>query len=128
MYVTGRAKDLIIIRGQNYYPQDVEATVERSGADVRHGSGAAFSIERDGEERLVIVFEAERGMKPDTATAQLDLIRAAIVRDHEIAADDIVLVRAGEVPKTSSGKIQRRACRAAYLDGTLARWPAGSHT
>jgi len=127
LYVTGRAKDLIIIRGQNYYPQDIEATVERSGADVRHGSGAAFSIERDGEERLVIVFEAERGMKPDTATAQLDLIRAAIVRDHEIAADDIVLVRAGEVPKTSSGKIQRRACRAAYLDGTLARWPAGSH-
>ena len=127
LYVTGRAKDLIIIRGQNYYPQDVEATVEHSGADVRHGSGAAFSIERDGEERLVVVFEVERALKPDTAPAQLDLIRAAVVRDHEIAVDDIVLVRAGEVPKTSSGKIQRRACRAAYLDGTLTRWPAGSH-
>lgn len=126
LYVTGRAKDLIIIRGQNYYPQDIEVTAEQSGAAVRQGSGAAFSIDRDGEERLVVAYEIERTVKPDRAGEQVDLIRAAIVRDHELHADDVVLLRAGTVPKTSSGKIQRRACRAAYLDGTLERWPAGS--
>ncbi|HYT65728.1 MAG TPA: fatty acyl-AMP ligase [Vicinamibacterales bacterium] len=126
LYVTGRAKDLIIIRGQNYYPQDIEATVELSGAAVRPGSGAAFSIDRDGEERLVVAYEVERTVKPDLASAQIDLIRAAIVRDYELAAEDVVLLRAGAVPKTSSGKIQRRACRSAYLEDALDRWPQRS--
>jgi acyl-CoA synthetase (AMP-forming)/AMP-acid ligase II len=119
LYVAGRIKDLLIIRGQNYYPQDLELTAERSGAHVRAGCGAAFSVERDGEERLVVVFEVERTLKPEARAGQIDLIRAAIVRDHELNAGDVVLLRAGAVPKTSSGKIQRRACRAAYLDGTL---------
>jgi len=125
LYVAGRIKDVLIIRGQNYYPQDIEATVERSGALIRAGSGAAFSIERDGEERLVVTYEAERTLKPDEAPPQIELIRAAIVRDHDLHAEDVVLLRAGGAPKTSSGKIRRRACREAYLDGGLERLPIG---
>jgi acyl-CoA synthetase (AMP-forming)/AMP-acid ligase II len=121
LYVAGRIKDVLIIRGQNYYPQDIEASVERSGASVRAGSGAAFSIERDGEERLVVAYEVERTVTPGEAPAQVESIRAAIVRDHELHTDDVVLLRPGGAPKTSSGKIRRRACRDAYLEGTLDR-------
>ena len=124
LYVTGRIKDLVIIRGQNYYPQDIELTVERSGAQARPGAAAAFSIERDGEERLVVAFELERGVKPADRPAQIDLVRAAIATEHELNASDVVLLRIGAIPKTSSGKIQRRACRSAYLDGTLERLDA----
>jgi acyl-CoA synthetase (AMP-forming)/AMP-acid ligase II len=124
LYVAGRIKDVLIIRGQNYYPQDIEATVERSGAPVRAGSGAAFSIDRDGEERLVVAYEVERTVKPADAAPQIESIRAAIVRDHELHADDVVLLRPGGAPKTSSGKIRRRACRDAYLEGNLERLPA----
>jgi acyl-CoA synthetase (AMP-forming)/AMP-acid ligase II len=124
LYVAGRIKDVLIIRGQNYYPQDIEATVERSGAQVRAGSGAAFSVDRDGEERLVVAYEVERTVKPADAALQIESIRAAIVRDHELHADDVVLLKTGGAPKTSSGKIRRRACRDAYLEGSLDRMPA----
>jgi amino acid adenylation domain-containing protein len=100
LFVTGRLKDLIILRGRNLYPQDVELTAERSHPALRPGCGAAFGVERDGEERLVLVQEA--------------------AEEHEAALDDVVLVRRNTVPKTSSGKIQRRACRAAYLAGAFA--------
>lgn len=123
LYVAGRIKDVLIIRGQNYYPQDVEASVERSGVPVRAGSGAAFSVERDGEERLVIAYEVDRSVKAREAPAHVESIRAAIVRDHELHADDVVLLRPGGAPKTSSGKIRRRACRDAYLEGSLDRLP-----
>jgi acyl-CoA synthetase (AMP-forming)/AMP-acid ligase II len=93
---------------------------------VRPGGGAAFSVERDGEERLIVVQELERGVKPADRPAQVELIRAAIAREHELNAHDVVLLRVGSVPKTSSGKIQRRACRAAYLDGTLERLDGGA--
>lgn len=124
LYVAGRIKDVLIIRGQNYYPQDLEATVERSGAQVRAGSGAAFSVDRDGEERLVVAYEVERGVGPAETPPQIEAIRAAIVRDHELHAEDVVLLRPGGAPKTSSGKIRRRACRDAYLDGSLDRLSA----
>ncbi len=126
LYVAGRIKDLLIIRGQNFYPQDLELTAERSGAHVRAGCGAAFSIDRDGEERLVVAYEVERTLKPEDRASQIELIRAAIARDHELHAEEVVLLRAGSVPKTSSGKIQRRACRAAFLDGTLDRLPSAT--
>ena len=126
LYVAGRIKDIVIIRGQNYHPQDIELTMERSGALARPGGGAAFSIERDGEERLVVVQELERGVKPADRASQIELIRAAIAREHELNAFDVVLLRSGAIPKTSSGKIQRRACRAAYLDGTLERLDDGA--
>lgn len=118
LYVTGRLKDLIIIRGLNHYPQDIELTVDQSNRFVRPGCGAAFSVEVDGEERLVVVQELGRRLPPDTAEVIAD-IRRAIAQQHEMQAHTVVLVKLGSVPKTSSGKIQRRACRAAFLAGEL---------
>jgi amino acid adenylation domain-containing protein len=119
LYVTGRLKDLIIIRGRNHYPQDIERTAERSHADLRPGCGAAFAVDAGGEERLVIVQEVERRRR-EGLDAVITAVRRAVAEEHEVQAQDVVLVRAGTVPKTSSGKIQRRACRAAYLAGGLA--------
>ncbi|MCA1633791.1 MAG: AMP-binding protein, partial [Acidobacteria bacterium] len=117
LYVTGRLKDLIIIRGRNHYPQDIELTAERSHAALRPGGGAAFSVEAGGEERLVVVYESELG-ETDAASV-IDAIREAIAAEHEVQVYAVALVRARSVPKTSSGKIQRRACRAQFLAGEL---------
>ena len=118
LFVTGRLKDLIILRGRNLYPQDVERTTERSHPALRPGGGAAFGVDRDGEERLVVVQEAEGGSPEELADAAA-AIRRAVAEEHEAAVDDVVLVRRNTVPKTSSGKVQRFACRAAYLAGEL---------
>jgi natural product biosynthesis luciferase-like monooxygenase protein len=119
LYITGRLKDLIIIRGRNYYPQDIEATVESSHPALRRGSGAAFSIELAGEERLVIVQEVTRhGLKTDSSQA-INIIRESIATEHELTPHSVVLVRPGTIPKTTSGKIQRQACRRLYLEGNL---------
>jgi amino acid adenylation domain-containing protein/non-ribosomal peptide synthase protein (TIGR01720 family) len=117
LFVTGRLKDLIIIRGRNHYPQDIEKTVEQCHRALRPNSGAAFSID-DGQERLVIVQELEhrRLAKPDEV---IETICRAVAENHEVNAFAILIVRAGSVPKTSSGKIQRRACRSLFLDGRL---------
>jgi amino acid adenylation domain-containing protein len=126
LFVTGRLKDLIIIRGRNYYPQDIELTVERCHPELRPGCGAAFSIDAEGEELLVVVQEAQR-----RRTANLNHIigdiRQAIAEEHELQAHAIVLVQVGGVPKTSSGKVQRSACREHFLEGSLsvvAEWRA----
>jgi len=118
LYIAGRAKDLIIIRGRNLYPHDLEAAAERSHPAARPGCGAAFAIERDGEERLIVVQELDR-RRTEEAPAVADAIRRALAEQHEVQVQDVVLVRAGTIPKTSSGKIQRHACRAAYLAGSL---------
>ncbi len=121
LFVTGRLKDLIIIRGRNHYPQDLEHAVEESSGLVRPGSVAAFAVEIDDRERVVIVAELERG-KRDSADVQtaFELIRKRLATEHEVAAEAIVLVRPNSIPKTSSGKIQRHACRRQFLDETLA--------
>jgi len=119
LFVTGRIKDLIIIRGRNLYPQDVERTAEESHAALRPGCGAAFAVEGDGEERLVVVQELDPHRR-DEAGAALEALRRAVAEEHEVMLHQAVLVRAGTIPKTSSGKIQRHAARAAFLAGTLA--------
>ncbi|HEY3580096.1 MAG TPA: amino acid adenylation domain-containing protein, partial [Pyrinomonadaceae bacterium] len=124
LFVTGRLKDLIIIRGRNLYPQDIEQTVVECHADLRRGGGVAFSVEVEGEERLVVVQELERHASSDL-DALVQRVRQAITEEHEVQPVAIVLVRAGSVPKTSSGKLQRRACREMFLAGsfeTLAEW------
>ena len=118
LFIAGRIKDLIIIRGVNYYPQDLELTSERSHPSLRVGSAAAFAIEVDGEEQLVIAQELEFRQKPDVDEVTA-AIREAIVDEHGILPYAVVLVKPGRIPKTSSGKIQRFACRQKYLDGTL---------
>jgi len=120
LFVTGRLKDLIIIRGRNHYPQDLEHTVEEASDLVRAGSVAAFAVDVDDRERVVVVAEIERGKRePHELAAAFEAIRSKLARDHEVAAEGIVLVRPNSVPKTSSGKIQRHACKRQFLDGTL---------
>jgi 8-amino-7-oxononanoate synthase len=128
LFVTGRIKDLIIVRGTNVYPQDVELTVQRCHRKLRADSGAAFTVETDGRERLIVVQELERRTKGDPAEL-FDAVRRAVSSEHEMGVDAIVLVKAGSIPKTSSGKVQRHACRKGYLEGSLTvidRWEATS--
>jgi acyl carrier protein len=120
LFVTGRLKDLIVIRGLNYYPQDIEQTVERSHAALRPDGCAAFAIDTDEGEELVVVQELERRY---VRNADLDEVIASVRREvaeeHELQIHALVLIRTGSIPKTSSGKIQRRATRTAYENGTL---------
>ena len=126
LFVTGRIKDLIIFRGVNVYPQDIEKTVESSHPHLVSNGGAAFTVDSDGAERLVVVQEVER-RRHEGLDAAVDAIRRAVSREHELPVEAIVLVQAGSIPKTSSGKIQRYACRKAFLEGSLtslAQWQA----
>ncbi|MEO6192910.1 MAG: AMP-binding protein, partial [Thermoanaerobaculia bacterium] len=118
LYVTGRLKDLIILRGRNHYPQDIELTAERAHVDLQPGGGAAFSVEVGGEERLVIVHEVVRHRK-DGIEAIAEAVRGAVAAEHEVQAREVVLIRQGGLPKTSSGKVQRALCRELYLKGEL---------
>jgi natural product biosynthesis luciferase-like monooxygenase protein/FkbM family methyltransferase len=118
LFVAGRLKDLIIIRGRNLYPQDIERTAELSHPTLRPGCGAAFSVEEAGDERLVIVQEVDQRRQAD-ANQVIESIRQRVAEEHEVQASAIVLVKPGTVPKTTSGKIQRRASREAFLEGTL---------
>jgi amino acid adenylation domain-containing protein len=119
LFVTGRSKDLIIIRGRNHYPQDVEATVERSHPALRPGCCAAFAVEAGGEERLVVVQELRREARGADPAEVIAAIRRAVAEEHEVQLQAAVLIRTATLPKTSSGKVRRQACRAAYLEGTL---------
>jgi acyl-CoA synthetase (AMP-forming)/AMP-acid ligase II len=119
LFVTGRIKDLIIIDGRNHYPQDIEATVERGVPAARAGGAAAFAVETGGAERLVVALEVDRAHRNGNAQHIVRLVRRVIADEHAISVGDVVLLRAGGVPKTSSGKVQRHACRAGYLASTL---------
>ncbi len=127
-FITGRLKDLIIVRGRNHYPQDIERTAEQAHRALRPTCGAAFSVTRDGQERLVIVQELKREAMPHLNAAQvMQAIRQQVAVQHEVPIDQIVLIRTGSIPKTSSGKIQRNACRQLFLQDSLekiAEWSA----
>lgn len=118
LYVTGRLKDLIIIRGRNVYPQDLELCAERSHASLREGGACAFSLEVDGEEQVVLVQEVSEGASEPERLAQA--LRKAVAERHEVSLHEVVFIRQGTLPRTTSGKLQRRACRAQLLAGELA--------
>ena len=118
LFVTGRLKDILVFRGKNHYPQDIELTAERSHPALRPGCGAAFSVEVQEEERLALVQEVDIRRAIDLNDA-VERIRQAISEEHELQVYAIALVKPGTVPKTSSGKTQRRACREAFLAGRL---------
>jgi 8-amino-7-oxononanoate synthase/acyl carrier protein len=118
IFVTGRLKDMIIIRGVNRYPQDIELTVEKASTRIQQGCVAAFAVDLQGRERLIIVAEVERA-KHDDWNETIANIRRDITSEHEIPPDAVVLVRFGSIPKTSSGKIQRHACRDDFMNGQL---------
>jgi fatty acid CoA ligase FadD32 len=139
LYITGRVKDLVIIDGRNHYPQDLEHSAQEATKALRTGFVAAFSVPanqlpkevfenahsgikydpEDTSEQLVIVGERAPGAHKLDIGPITDDIRAAIAVRHGVTVRDVLLTPAGAIPRTSSGKIGRRACRAAYLDGSL---------
>ncbi|MDF5758944.1 fatty acyl-AMP ligase [Spongiactinospora sp. TRM90649] len=120
LFVAGRLKDMIIRKGRNYYPQDIELSAEGSAEGLRPNCAAAFSVDNGEREELVVVVEADgRALRAGGAQALRDRVRHAIFNDHRLKTDEVVLVRRGVLPKTTSGKVQRRACRKNYLDGEL---------
>ncbi len=139
LYITGRVKDLVIVDGRNHYPQDLEYSAQEASRALRTGYVAAFSVPTnqlpsavfddphaglkydadDSSEQLVIVAERAAGAHKLEYQPIADDIRAAIAVRHGVTVRDVLLVTAGSVPRTSSGKIGRRATRAAYIDGTL---------
>jgi len=126
LFITGRIKDLMILRGVNVYPQDIELTAQQSHPHLLPDSGAAFTVDVDGQERLVVTHEIHRRHRGDVEEV-FQSVRRAIAEEHDLPVEVVVLVQAGSIPKTSSGKIQRHACRNAFLDGTLevvAQWQA----
>jgi acyl-CoA synthetase (AMP-forming)/AMP-acid ligase II len=140
LFVTGRLKDLIIISGRNLYPQDIELTVEQSHPALRPACCAAFSVDGVGEEQLIVAAEVERRYRPvvckppdgearahPNGRLPLDVevvvraIRRAVAEAHDVRVHTVVLLRAGCIPKTTSGKVQRHACQVSFLKGTLER-------
>lgn len=119
IFIAGRLKDLIIIRGRNYYPQDIELTVERSHPALRPGSCAAFSLEIAHEEQLVVVQELERQFRHVDIEEVASAIRREVAAAHELQIYAVVLIKPGHLPKTSSGKVQRQHCRSLFLEQRL---------
>ena len=126
LYITGRLKDLIIIHGTNYYPQDIELAVAQCNSFLRMGFGAAFSAVVRDSERLIVVQEIERRAKFDLDTL-VDSVRKTIAENFGIQLYALLLIKSHTIPKTTSGKIQRNACKAAYESNRLniiAKWQA----
>ncbi|MGH2600266.1 MAG: AMP-binding protein, partial [Dehalococcoidia bacterium] len=119
LFVTGRLKDLIVVRGRNYYPQDIESTAERSHPALRPGCGAAFAAPYGGEERLVVAWELAAGAGEVAGDEVAGAVRSAVARDHEVQVRTVVLLPPGGIQKTSSGKVQRSLCAALHASGKL---------
>jgi acyl-CoA synthetase (AMP-forming)/AMP-acid ligase II/acyl carrier protein len=131
LFVTGRIKDLINIRGVKHYPQDIERTVQDSHPALQSAGVAAFAIEANGQERLVICQELQRSRRDADPKEVISAIRNAVSQHHELDIFSILLLKPGQLPKTSSGKVQHFACREAFLSGTfeeIFRWTAACAT
>jgi acyl-CoA synthetase (AMP-forming)/AMP-acid ligase II len=120
LFITGRIKDLIILNGRNLYPQDLEFVVQNSHPGLAPFAGAAFAVEVDGEERLGIAQEVERKYLHCEPAEMVIAIREALMREAEVQPSVIALLKPAQVPRTSSGKVQRSRCRTLLLDGALA--------
>lgn len=119
LYVTGRIADLVTIDGKNHYPQDIEATVAAASPLVRRGYVTAFAVPQDGGQALVIIAERATGTSRADPQPAIDAIRAAVRARHGLSVADVRFLPAGAIPRTTSGKLARVACRAEYLDGEL---------
>jgi fatty-acyl-CoA synthase len=131
LYITGRIADLVIIDGRSHYPQDIEATATEASPTVRRGYVTAFAVpanELPGSDasdtdrtsqRLVIIAERAAGSSRADPQPAIDAIRAAVSHRHGLSASDVRFLPAGAIPRTTSGKLARRACRAQYLSGVL---------
>lgn len=121
LYITGRRKDMVILNGRNHYPQDIERTVDHCHSAVRRGGVAAFAVELDAREALGLAIEIDRQAALDPGALQeiLQTARRAVATEHEVAIGVAVLVRAGSLPRTTSGKLRRKACLDALATGAL---------
>jgi acyl-CoA synthetase (AMP-forming)/AMP-acid ligase II len=141
LYIAGRLKDLVIINGRNHHPHDIEATAMHAHPLIRPGGCAAFSVADEPEERLAIVIEVRRDAFPAKSTdcgpdgragnfptapnpvgelgAVVDAVRRAVGKGHDLLVHRVAVVGSGSIPRTSSGKTQRRKCREGYLNGSL---------
>ncbi|MFC9996965.1 AMP-binding protein [Nocardia sp. NPDC127526] len=125
LYICGRIKNLMIVNGVNYYLEDIEATVVNSDESLRAGAVLAFSVDRDGQESLVVA--AEHRAEDRDPEQLVAVIHDAVARQHGIAPGAIVLIVQGSVPRTTSGKLRRQRCRSDFLAGSLSevyRWEA----
>ncbi|MFO1062573.1 MAG: aminotransferase class I/II-fold pyridoxal phosphate-dependent enzyme [Pirellulales bacterium] len=118
MYVAGRLKDMIIIRGVNRYPQDIELSAEQAHESLQNGMVAAFAVSGGDRERLVVVAEVQRKEGRDWNDV-IQAIRREVTQQHDLPPDAVFLVRHGTLPRTSSGKVQRHACKREYEEGSL---------
>ena len=119
LFVTGRRKDLIISNGRNLYPQDLEQTAEAAHANVRAGGAIAISVDKGTKEAVVMLLECSRRPTPDMVRQLIDGVQKRVAIEHQLDLHDIVPMRAGTLPRTSSGKPQRGAARRLYLQGRL---------
>ena len=120
LFITGRLKDLIILRGCNYYPQDIEATVEQSHPSLRKNAVAVFLVELEGKKQLIAVSEVARTFRRNLNPEEVvRAIRTEVSCEHNLFVDWVCLIRTGSIPKTSSGKIKRQACKHEFLNKTL---------
>ncbi|HEX5444986.1 MAG TPA: amino acid adenylation domain-containing protein, partial [Pirellulales bacterium] len=119
LFITGRLKDQIILCGRNLYAQDIEDSVGKAHALLKAGAAAAFSIDVEGEERLVVVQELKRTPKNANFDEAFSAIRQAVLSEHDVPLFAIALIRSGALPRTTSYKVQRRACRQSFLEGQL---------
>lgn len=136
LFITGRLRELIIVAGRNHFPIDIERTAESADPAIGVSGAVAFSVDVDGAERLIIAAEVRREYgRSSIVKTPRDLdpeavrrrIRAAVVADNDVAPYDVVLLRPGAVPRTSSGKVSRSATRNAYLNQTLGRLEDSSY-
>ena len=118
LYVTGRRKDIIIVRGENYYPQDIEQVAETGHSSLRPGCGAAFGLDRF-DDRIALAYEVRDDVPDDRLPEVASGARRAVTETFGISVDTVALLRPGTVPKTSSGKVQRSQCRRRLADGSL---------
>ena len=120
LYITGRLKDVIIVRGENYYPQDIEFSAEQAHSALRRGCSAAFVQQEGSQTHLVVVAEVKRNFANKVSENELrQAINAAVVQEHGLSPSEVVFIRAGNLPKTTSGKIRRKHTKSLWLDQQL---------
>ena len=129
LFVTGRLKEMLIVRGVNYYPQDIEQSIQLSAPIFDDGQACAFGVESDGQEAVIVIFEPARTrMRTIDPYGAAELAIGALSQSFGLRLHDFVLVRFGTLPRTTSGKLQRRQCRDLYASGNLpALGPAIEH-
>lgn len=119
LFVTGRVADMVTVAGDSHYPQDIETSAAGASPIIRRGYAAAFTATGETGENLVLVAERAAGTARIDRSTAIDAIKTAVLHHHGLPVSDVRIVPAGSIPRTTSGKLARRACRAAYLDGAF---------